>query len=272
MIAPRELPPHEGAPLLLVDNSNTRTKFALATPGACGPGELRYCPTAELSPETLQHCLAGWSYTQALLCSVAPAAANILRQALGCPVTSISAASCPQLLRGYAGSGTLGADRIANAAAVAACYPLPCVAVDVGTACTFDLVVEDPEGPRFAGGAIAPGLHTAANALAAQTACLPQLTPEMLREEPVPGACGQNTQQAMLAGLLYGFRGMVQGVLAEMSRPLAQKPCVVLTGGDAELLSGHLEFDTHVDISLTLKGMLSIQQTFGTLFCPENAK
>lgn len=258
--------------LLLVDNSNTRTKFALVAPDEDTPGEVRTCPTAALCASSLRQTLAGWEYTHAALCSVAPHAAHILRTELGCPVSEISAASCPHLLRGYAGASTLGADRIANVAAVAACYPLPCVAVDLGTACTFDLVVAEADGPRFAGGAISPGLQTTAEALAVRTACLPLIPPDMLRTAPVAGALGQNTQQAMLAGLLYGWRGMALGVLAEMCRHLPQAPLIVLTGGDADLLACESTPNFVTDKTLTLKGILSIYRSHNLFFCPNEAK
>lgn len=260
------------APLLLVDNSNSRTKFALVAPGDNHPGETRICPTADISPATISHTLAGWAYSHAVLCSVAPQAAAILNTALGCPVSHITADCCPELLRGYPSSQTLGADRIANIAAAAAHYPLPCIAVDLGTACTFDLVVEDAEGPLFAGGAISPGLSTAAQALAEKTACLPLLTAQSLRSAPVPGALGLCTQQAMHAGLVYGYRGMVQGVLEEMSRSLAQRPSVVITGGDADLLGTSDKWTFHIDKSLTLKGILHLYNTNPEFFYPRKAK
>ena len=260
------------SPLLLVDNSNTRTKFALVAPGAHEPSPPRSCPTAELSPAAIRRVLSGWSFSHAVLCSVAPRAAAILRESLGCPISEITAACCPRLLRGYPSPDSLGPDRIANAAAVAAYYPLPCIAVDLGTACTFDLVVADADGPRFAGGAISPGIHTAAHSLADKTARLPHFSAADLREPPPPGACGLSTKQAMLAGLRYGFQGMVRGVIEQMSRALHQQPHVVLTGGDAELLA-HLEpFNTSIDKQLTIKGILHIHKNNDTLFCPSCAK
>lgn len=258
--------------LLLVDNSNTRTKFSLVAPGHNAPGEVRTCPTAEINASTLKHTLAGWEYAHAVLCSVAPHAARILCKELGCPVSEISAASCPHLLRGYAGANTLGADRIANAAAVATLYPLPCIAVDLGTACTFDLVVEEADGPRFAGGAISPGLQTMAEALAQRTACLPLISANALRTSPAVGALGQNTQQAMLAGLLHGWRGMALGVLAEMRRHLPQEPSIVLTGGDADLLICDANFDFTIDKLLTLKGILSIYKSHNVFFSGSEKK
>lgn len=245
-------------PLLLVDNSNTRTKFALVQNGRLVGA--RSCATSEICRETLLRTLAGWAYRQAALCSVAPAAAAILRAELGCPVHDISAGDCPRLLRSYPAPQTLGADRIANAAAVAAFYPLPCVAVDLGTACTFDLVTNAEGGPCFIGGAISPGLYTTARALAEKAACLSCLTPAQLRNTPPPGALGLNTQQAMLAGLRFGFCGMVAGVLSEMERELGERPCVVLTGGDADLFASSPTFEHIVDNALTMKGILHIYE------------
>lgn len=244
--------------LLLVDNSNTRTKFALLPAGgSLESAELRTCPTADLCRATLRRVLAGWVFSRALLCSVAPRAAAVLRAELGCPVSELHAARCPHLLRGYASPLSLGADRVANAAALAAHYPLPCVAVDPGTACTFDLVVPGADGPRFAGGAISPGLLTSARALAQHTAKLPLLTPAELRTLPAPGALGQNTRQALLAGLVFGFRGMVRGILEEMASSLGERPGVVLTGGDAALLPPLPGWRIHTDKLLTFKGLLA---------------
>lgn len=251
---------------LLVDNSNTRTKFALLAPGAGLLPEVRSCATADISAATLRRTLRGWSFERAIVCSVAPAAAAILRQELGCPLHEITAASCPELLRGYPAPESLGADRIANAAAVAALYPLPCIAVDLGTACTFDLVVAEADGPRFVGGVIAPGLLTSAKALAAQTAKLPLITPEEMRATPQPVAIGRNTREAMCAGLLHGYRGMLQNILAEMRRSVAQRCCVVLTGGDATLWPQCPDWADHIDNTLTLKGIIEITRNQSAFF------
>lgn len=253
-------------PLLLIDNSNTRTKFALAAPGGELMHELRTCPTADISADTLRRTLEGWSYEGAVLCSVAPQAAAILRAELSCPITEISSASCPHFLRGYGSPQSLGADRIANAAAVATHYPLPCIAVDLGTACTFDLVVAEPSGPRFVGGAISPGLHTAARALAEHTARLPELSRAALYSPPVPGAMGQHTEQAIHAGLIYGFEGMIRGILDEMAHHLGQKPGIVLTGGDTALWASTPPWADNIDSTLTIKGILSLAHNKCTFF------
>ena len=108
---------------LLIDNSNTRTKFIRAD-GAKLCGDVRSLPTSSLSPSAVQDLLRGWEYDAAVICSVVPDAVKILRAALSCPSFEISA-SFPtslgkQLLRYYPHPETLGADRLANAAAVAA--------------------------------------------------------------------------------------------------------------------------------------------------------
>lgn len=246
------------AATLLIDNSNTRTKLALATAGALLPSPPLVLPTADISPETIRRTLHGLAYDRAILCSVAPRAAEILRAHAGCPVDEVSAAACPQLLRGYAGAATLGADRIANAAAAAAYYPLPCVAIDLGTACTFDVVTNAPDGPRFIGGVITPGLQTLACGPAAHTALLPPTDPTTLRTAEPPRAIGIGTREALCAGLHYGYLGMLNGVLQSICRALGQRPCVVLTGGDALPATAEALNADHIDKSLTFKGMLHI--------------
>lgn len=244
------------APTLLVDNSNTRTKFALAEGGAILP-ERRILPTAELTAAALSRTLEGWEYSRAIICSVVPAAADTLRRSLKGPVLEVSAAACPTLLRGYPAPASLGADRIANAAALAAHYPLPAVAVDLGTACTFDAVVQAADGPQFLGGAISPGLQTLAGGLVGRTALLPHTDTQAMHRE-APGAIGRGTQAALQAGLYYGYLGMLSGIIRRMRTELPAPLCVVLTGGDAtdtvaEALSAH-----SIDNNLTFKGMLSI--------------
>ena len=244
------------APLLLVDNSNTRTKFTLAEGGA-PRGDVRTLPTADIAPAALEQLLRGWQYSHAIICSVVPWAAAILRESLGCPCTEISADLCPELVRGYPQPTTLGADRIANAAAAAAHYALPCIAVDLGTACTFDTVIREAEGPRFLGGVIAPGLPTLSRALSGSTALLPITDTAALRVGDVP-AIGSSTQAALQAGLCYGFPGMVRGILSALRAELSAEPGIVLTGGDAHLPALEGKKIGIIDNDLTFKGILSI--------------
>lgn len=239
---------------LLIDNSNTRTKFTLAE-GHQLLGEVRSLPTADITPDALQSTLHGWEYEQAILCSVVPRTAAILRAAVGCAVSEVTAQSCPGLVREYPEPATLGADRIANAAAAASHYPLPCIAVDLGTACTFDLIDMIQGEPRFIGGVIAPGRMLMAAALAEKTALLP-LTHAPKTDSPAP--IGRSTQEAIQAGIHYGYAGMVQGIIRELSRRFREKPFVVLTGGDSASWHDMPDGVDSIDSMLTFKGMLSI--------------
>src|SRR5205085_8425809 len=100
---------------------------------------------------------------------------------------------------------TIGADRLANAAAVAVLYGYPAVVVDFGTAVTFDIVSEQK---RYIGGVIAPGLEAMTSFLYHRTALLPKLS---LREPR--SAVGKSTAGAMMAGAIYGYRGLVRQIL-----------------------------------------------------------
>lgn len=235
--------------VLLVDNSNTRTKLMLSEGDKLVPGQ-RVLATADITPETIAKLLEGWSFSRVLICSVVPAAAATLKESFSVPVSFVSASSLPDLLKDYPGADTLGADRIANAAAVVSYGRFPCVAVDLGTAVTFDVVSREGQAPSFAGGVIAPGLSAFTRYLSSRTALLPE--PDLSGKGAV---VGRNTQESMKSGALIGFRGMVREILCEISRELGTKPYVYATGGDAALLaevSGI--FDEYVPL-LTFQGL-----------------
>lgn len=231
-------------PTLLVDNSNTRTKFALSA-----DGEIRTMATAELSPMAVGALLQGWDYHRVCICSVVPAAQEVLQAAFaGKPVCRVCTGMVPGLFAGYPGAGTLGEDRIANALAVADMPSLPVVAVDMGTAVTFDVVCP---GPRFAGGIIAPGLQMMADALHGSTAQLPTVNVE---HAPVCGI-GNTTEEAMRAGVWLAFCGMMRETLQAIAGELGTRPRVVATGGNAAAAAACVRELDCVDEHLTLKGI-----------------
>lgn len=246
---------------LLIDNSNTRTKFIRAD-GAKLCGDVRSLPTSSLSPSAVQDLLRGWEYDAAVICSVVPDAVKILRAALSCPSFEISA-SFPtslgkQLLRYYPHPETLGADRLANAAAVAAHTPLPCIAADLGTACTFDAIDLRDGSPALIGGAITPGLQAFASALSSTTAQLPSIPlPNSLLASLQP-LMATNTREAILAGCVHGFRGMTEGILRDFGELFGSPPAIVLTGGDAPLCASLPFPSIEIDNLLTFKGMLRL--------------
>ena len=147
----------------------------------------------------------------------------------------------------YDSPANVGADRIADAVAAAAKYGTPCIAVDCGTATTFNVVNAANE---YIGGAIAPGIMIAAEALFARAAKLPRV-----EIKPPPSVIGSSTIEAMQSGLYYGYAGLVDRVLERMIAELQTKPRVIATGGLAHLLAGSSKFIEVIDETLTLDGL-----------------
>lgn len=237
---------------LLIDNSNGRTKFMLCVNGKLQE-ERRVLPTAELSAPAIRSLLAGWEYDSALICSVVPAAQPLLQQALApCPVRFLTAQNAPRVdFSAYAGRATLGADRVADVLGLLTYGHSPALAVDAGTAITFDLLTCPACQPAFGGGIIAPGLHTMAEALHARTAQLPQVYAECPAR-----AIGTTTTEAMQSGLVLGLRGMVRELITAATAELGERPFVVATGGDAALLQQLLpQLIDAVDPLLTFRGL-----------------
>lgn len=237
--------------ILVVDNSNTRTKFLLKTPA--GVSELRLLPTAGLTIESVRELVSDWNFAQVCVCSVVPSAAQVIKAALGEDVVRFVRVSddLPVDFSSYAGVGTLGADRVANVLSAVRYAELPLVAVDAGTATTLDVVLAEGEKPRFAGGMIAPGMMGVASCLNQCTALLPVCDYQMTC--PVIGG---NTSEAMASAVRIGYPGMIDALLDAIEEEVGQPVHVVLTGGDAEFLAPKLRHAPVVVPSLTLEGVL----------------
>ncbi len=235
---------------LLVDNSNTRTKFVLS--GAVHDGEIRYLPTADITEESVVATVSGWSFDRVCLCSVVPWAAQRIVSAFApLPVDMLGARNVAGVdFSDYPEVETLGADRIANVLAAVRCSPLPLVAVDLGTATTLDVVVERNGQPHFLGGLIAPGYSAMATSLRNNTALLPECA--LVSE---PAVIGRSTQEAMGSALYIGYPGMLDSLLDAINAELGENMSVVLTGGDAELVAPRLRWKCRIEPRLTLQGI-----------------
>jgi type III pantothenate kinase len=142
----------------------------------------------------------------------------------------------------------VGADRIVNAVAAYEKVHAACVVVDFGTATTFDVISAKGE---YVGGAIAPGIGVSAEALYRNAAKLPRVP--VLRPRRV---VGRSTIESIQSGLVYGYVGLVEGMLDRMIRELKLGDCAVLaTGGQAALIAGISSYIREVDEFLTLKGL-----------------
>ncbi len=141
----------------------------------------------------------------------------------------------------------VGADRVADAVAAIRMYGTPLIVVDMGTATVFDAISKDGD---YVGGALAPGLGIAAEALFQRAAKLYRV--ELSRPA---SAIGRNTVAAMQSGILFGYVGLVEGIVARFREELGGQAKVIATGGYAELIARETEAIDVVNMNLTLEGL-----------------
>jgi type III pantothenate kinase len=151
----------------------------------------------------------------------------------------------------------LGADRLANAVAARRLYGAPAIVIDFGTATTFDAISGEGD---YLGNAIAPGLGIAAAALARHTARLPRVE---LAVPPSP--VGTDTVTSIQSGLIYGYVGLVEGVVARLRVELGGTPRVIATGEQSELVTKLARVVDVVDPNLTLAGLRILYELNATL-------
>ncbi len=147
----------------------------------------------------------------------------------------------------YEDPRAVGADRIVDAVAVVQMYGTPACVVDFGTATTFDAIAENGD---YLGGAIAPGIGIAADALFQRTSKLPRVD----LQKP-PSVIGRNTVHSMQSGLLYGYVGLVEGMVKRFQKELGPKMKVIATGGLADIVAQETEAIQIVAPWLTLDGL-----------------
>jgi type III pantothenate kinase len=144
----------------------------------------------------------------------------------------------------------VGADLIANAAASLHLYKLPVIVVALGTATAFATVSKDGD---YLGGVIAPGIGISADALYNRAAALPRV--ELTRPKtPI----GPNTVAAMQSGIIYGYAGLVDGIVTRIEEELGEKATVVATGGYASIIAPETKTVDEVNPDLTLVGIKTI--------------
>jgi type III pantothenate kinase len=233
---------------LLVDISNSFVKLAFATVEKIGKA-IRL-PTKELTATAMRRILRRRKVRTIVVSSVVPKKNKTIVAAAGSART-LFLSSKLDLGVGidYPAPRSIGADRLANAAAVAHLYGYPAIVVDFGTAVTFDVVSADGD---YVGGVIAPGLEAMTNFLYQRTALLPKLT---LREPA--SAIGKTTRDAMMSGAVFGYRGLVHEILLRLTAEnfLRKKPRMIATGGYAQLIARKLPEIEAVHPHLTLEGL-----------------
>jgi type III pantothenate kinase len=233
---------------LLIDISNSFTKLAFGT--RTHTARARRVATRDLTSALLSRFIRRRKIDMVVIASVVPQKNRLVARALKkWTVVWLN----PRVRLGvgidYPNPRTIGADRLANAAAVAALYGCPAIVVDFGTAVTFDIVSGEK---NYIGGVIAPGLEAMTNFLYQRTALLPKLSLKEPRR-----TIGRSTIEAMRAGAVLGYRGLVSEIIARIKaeRFPKRKVHVVATGGYAALIASKLPEIDVVHPDLTLEGL-----------------
>ncbi len=146
----------------------------------------------------------------------------------------------------------VGADRVVNSAAALHLHGGPLIVIDFGTATTFDAVSKDGE---YLGGAIAPGINISAEALFMRTAKLPQVELVAPRR-----AIGKNSITAMQSGIIFGYVGLIEGIVARIKKELGGQVKVIATGGLAENITKETKIIDTIEKDLTLTGLRLINE------------
>ena len=148
----------------------------------------------------------------------------------------------------------VGADRIVNSVAAYNKYEKSLIIIDFGTATTFDVISIKGE---YLGGAISPGIMIASEALFREASKLPRVE---IFEKP-GDVVGKNTADGIKSGIIFGYAGLVDGIVTRMKKQMDHVPTVLATGGLAPLMADVAETIDHVESDLTLEGLRIISES-----------
>jgi type III pantothenate kinase len=250
--------------LLAIDIGNTNSTLGLYEGEVLGPRWRLSTGSERTADEYGLHLLgllrrAGVDISAvvaAAISSVVPqltgAFAEACRQYLKCEPLVVDASSKTGVALKCENPSEVGSDRIVDVAAVRALYGGPACIVDFGTATTFDAV--DGKGD-YLGGAIAPGVGISAEALFRRAAKLPKV--DLHRP---PAVIGRNMVQSLQSGLLFGYVGLVEGMVARFRDVLGGNMKVIATGGLAEIIAKETDVISAVAPWLTLDGLRIIYE------------
>ncbi|MDP4645666.1 MAG: type III pantothenate kinase [Akkermansiaceae bacterium] len=233
---------------LLIDNSNTRTKFALGDERSLSNWR-QVTDTAGMDSEILTTITCDLSFSAVAVASVVPEKASLLREYFSKNYPCHFIGHLSPLGYGFDldHPEQIGNDRLANVVALLEQHRAPGIAVDFGTAVTFSVL---SAAGNFSGGAIAPGMDAMTRYLADRTAQLPAIA----HTEP-KSAIGKTTEEALLSGAVHGHRGMIAEIIRRLRDEIAGDPKVIATGGGAAFAVAGMTAIDAVDPDLTLEGV-----------------
>ena len=249
--------------LFAVDVGNTNTVFAVFNKNnkmaewRCSTNNLRTADEYFVWLKTLMD-LSGIDFKKiesVIISSVVPKVVFNLRvlasRYFSCRPLVVGKSDCLIPIEVRVDQGVLvGADRIVNSVGAYNRYGGNLIVVDFGTATTFDVVASDG---AYVGGIIAPGINLSARALHDESAALPYI--DISKPNNV---IGTNTVDCIKSGIFWGYLSLIEGLVNRIEKELTRKVTVIATGGLATLFSLETTIFNHVDLDLTLAGLLDI--------------
>lgn len=239
--------------ILAIDIGNSSIKMGLIDSFTI----VKTYTSKELNEDDLKDFINGYEVTAAGLASVVPDQTPLIQKWLSKisdgPLLVVNPDLKLPFDMGYLSPETLGADRLAVAAAGQTLFPDDrcIVIIDTGTAITFDVISDN----CFLGGTIGPGPDLTRKALTHGTAQLPEIKPIL------PSfAIGRTTQECLQSGIMRGFVESTKGLLNAISAELPAEPRVILTGGWSSLLESHMDQPVVVEPHLVLYGIRNLLQ------------
>lgn len=208
-------------------------------------------PTRDYSLKKLKQRLNEVCINDAIICSVVPKVTGKLGDDLNKLLEKkpiiIGKDIIVPLKNLYRRPKQVGQDRLVNAYAGIKLYGAPLVAVDFGTAITFDVISKNNE---YLGGMILPGLEISLSCLAQKTALLPKIKLEKPKE-----FIGRDTKNSMLSGIVYGFAALTGELVMRIRNKIGKSAKVIGTGGNVNLIGAYCRQGYKIDKNLTLKGL-----------------
>jgi type III pantothenate kinase len=236
-----------GMGLGVFDKNELRVTWRMATSISRMPDEY----AALLFPLLHEAGLRTSDITEVCLCSVVPPLVTTLEDMFtrhfNTKILVVGAGTKTGMKIRMDNPREVGPDRIIHSAAAYHLYGGPLIIVDMGTATTFDTVSKSGE---YTGGAIAPGLQTGAEALFSRTAMLPRVN--LMRPNK---AIGTNTIAAMQSGIVFGYVGLIEGMIARIQKELPEKARVILTGGYTDIFAKETSVIDVVNPDLIYQGL-----------------
>ena len=248
-----------GARLLAIDIGNTSIAIGVYA-GDLLEATFRVASDRENLPDEYGMLLSGLlrsrgiepeSVDSAILASTVPPLTSVFREVSRRCFSVEALVVGPGVRTGvkvrYDNPREVGPDRILHAVAALAHYEPPLVVVDLGTALVFDAISREGD---YLGGAIAPGIGLASEALFARAAMLSRVSVER-----PPSVIGRNTVHSVQAGLYFGYAEMVRGMVRRVREELGEGTIVIATGGYASIVEEEAGCFDAIEENLNLEGL-----------------